>query len=146
MCPYLVLICGFDGMQGLLAVTNWAAENDEAIVDEPVHECRVPGPAVLVPDLTRGVPAWAVDQPHRKIGHARSVRAIADIHGCPCAAGTPTISTSYAADRGVFLAFHYAGVRTAPGIGRQGWLRTGAPDPVPLGEADQGSVLAFVFE
>jgi hypothetical protein len=54
----------------------------------------VPGPAVLVPDLTRGVPAWAMDQPHRKIGHARSVRAIADIHGCPCAAGTPTISTS----------------------------------------------------
>src|SRR5690242_2320231 len=32
MCPYLVLICGLDGMQGLLAVTNWAAENDEAIV------------------------------------------------------------------------------------------------------------------
>jgi large subunit ribosomal protein L33 len=58
MCPYLVLICGLDGMQGLLAVTNGAAENDEAIVDEPVHECRVPGPAVLVPDLTRGVPAW----------------------------------------------------------------------------------------
>jgi hypothetical protein len=81
-------------MQGLLAVTNWAAENDEAIVDEPVHECRVPGPAVLVADLTRGVPAWAVDQPYRKMGHDRSVRAIADIRGYPCAAGTPTISTS----------------------------------------------------
>jgi hypothetical protein len=35
----------------------------------------VPGPAVLVPDLTRGVPAWAVDQPHREMGHDRSVRA-----------------------------------------------------------------------
>jgi hypothetical protein len=83
MCPYLVLICGLDGMQGLLAVTNRAAENDKAIAGEPVHECRVPGPAVLVPYLTRGVPAWAVDQPYRKIGHARSVRAISDVHGCP---------------------------------------------------------------
>jgi len=46
-------------MQGLLAVTNWAAENDKAIVGEPVHECRVPGPAILVPDLTRGAPASA---------------------------------------------------------------------------------------
>src|SRR2546430_7817628 len=41
----------------------------------PVHECRVPGPALLVADLARGVPAWAVDQPDREIGHARSVRA-----------------------------------------------------------------------
>ena len=78
-------------MQGLLAVTNWAAEDEKAIVDEPVHECRVPGPAVLVPDLTRGVPAWAVDQPHREIGHDRSVRAITDIQGCSCAASTPAI-------------------------------------------------------
>ena len=85
-CPYLVLICGLDGMQGLLTVTNWAAENDKAIVDEPIHECRVPGPALLVPDLTRGVPAWTVDQSHREIGHDRSVRAIADIRGCSCAA------------------------------------------------------------
>ena len=69
-------------MQGLLAVANWAAENDKAIVDKPIHECRVPGPALLVPDLTRGVPAWAVDQSHREIGHDRSVRVIADIRDC----------------------------------------------------------------
>ena len=87
-CPYLVLICGFDGVQGLLAVTNWAAENDKAVGGEPVHERSVPGPAVLVPDLTRWVPAWAVDQPHREIGHDRSVRAIADNQSCPCTAGT----------------------------------------------------------
>jgi hypothetical protein len=90
MCPYLVLICGLDRMQGLLAVTNRPAENDEAVVDEPIHECRVPGPAVLVPDLTRGIPAWAVDQAHREMGHDRSVRAITDIRGCPCAAGAST--------------------------------------------------------
>ena len=83
MCSHLVLICGFDGMQSLLAVTNWAAENDEAIIDEPVHECRVPGPALLVADLARGVPAWAVDQPDREIGHARSVRAVTDIQTDP---------------------------------------------------------------
>src|SRR6266566_8833628 len=57
-CPYFVLICGLDGVQGLLAVTNRAAEDKKAIVDEPVHECRVPGPALLVADLARGVPAW----------------------------------------------------------------------------------------
>ena len=43
-CPYFDLICGLDGMQSLLAVTNWAAQDDKAIADEPVHECRVPGP------------------------------------------------------------------------------------------------------
>ena len=66
-------------MQSLLAVTNWAAQDDKAIADEPVHECRVPGPVVLVPGLTRGIPAWAVDQPHREMGHDRSVRAFTDI-------------------------------------------------------------------
>src|SRR5215475_9842629 len=66
--PYLVLICVFDSVQGLLAVANGAAEDDKTIGDEPVHECRVPCPAVLVPDLARAVPAWAVDQPHREMG------------------------------------------------------------------------------
>ena len=31
MCPYLVLICGLDGMQSLLAVTNRAAATRWAI-------------------------------------------------------------------------------------------------------------------
>jgi hypothetical protein len=43
----------------------------------------MPGPARLVPYLARGVPARAVDQPHREVGHARSVRAIADIQRSP---------------------------------------------------------------
>jgi hypothetical protein len=42
MCPYLVLIRGFDGMQGLLAVTNWAAENDEAISTSPSMNAACP--------------------------------------------------------------------------------------------------------
>jgi hypothetical protein len=62
-----------------------SAENDKAIIDEPIHECRVPGPALLVPELTRGVPAWTVNQSHREIGHDRSVGAIAKQ---PCGRGT----------------------------------------------------------
>src|SRR3989440_2113712 len=82
-CPYFVLICGLDGVQGLLAVTNRAAEDKKAIVDEPVHECRVPGPALLVADLARGVPSLAVDQPDRELGHSRSVRGVTDIQTDP---------------------------------------------------------------
>ena len=91
-CPYFVLIRGLDGMQGLLAVTNRAADDDKAVVDEPVHECCVPGPALLVPDLTRGVPLWAVDQPHGEIGHACSVRAVTDIQADPSI--TPAVLTA----------------------------------------------------
>ena len=36
-------------------------------------------PAVLVPDMARGIPARAVHQPHREIGHGRSVLAITGI-------------------------------------------------------------------
>jgi hypothetical protein len=43
----------------------------------------VPGPALLVADLARGIPARAVDQPDREIGHARSVRAVTDIQTDP---------------------------------------------------------------
>jgi hypothetical protein len=88
---YFVFVRGLDDVQGLLAVTNRAAEDDEAIADEPVHECRVSGPALLVPDLPRGVPARAVDQPYREIGHARSVRTNTDSQDRPCLAITPTI-------------------------------------------------------
>ena len=78
-CPYFVLICGLDGVQGLLAVTNRAAEDKEAIVDEPVHECRVLIPAVLIPDLARGIPAWAVNQSYD-----------CWVPGCEDGAGSPT--------------------------------------------------------
>jgi hypothetical protein len=72
-------------VQGLLAVADWAAEDDKAIVDEPVHECRVPIPGVLVADRARGVPPWAVDQPYGEIGHGRSVPPATDTqpHLCP---------------------------------------------------------------
>src|SRR5215831_3382773 len=74
----LVFIRSLDDVQGLLAAADRAAEDDKAVLDEPVHECRVLIPPVLVADLTRGIPAWAVDQPHREIGHVRSVLAAAD--------------------------------------------------------------------
>jgi hypothetical protein len=79
LCSYRVLIRGLDDVQGLFTVTNRAAQNDEAVIDEPVHEGRMRGPAGLLPDRARGVPAWAVDQPHREVGHARSIRATTDM-------------------------------------------------------------------
>ena len=51
-CPDLVLIRGLDDVQGLLTIADWAAEDDKAIIDEPVHECRVLIPALLAPDPT----------------------------------------------------------------------------------------------
>jgi hypothetical protein len=41
-------------------------------------------PALLAPDLTRGIPAWTVDQSHREIGHARSVLTATDTRPCLC--------------------------------------------------------------
>ena len=73
-----VLVRGLDGVQGLAAIADWAAEDDKTMVDEPVYERRVLIPGVLVPDLTRGIPAWAVDQLHRESGHGGSVLAAAD--------------------------------------------------------------------
>ena len=49
--PYFVLIYGLDGVQSLVALTNCATEDNEAVVDVPVRDCGVPGPALLVPDL-----------------------------------------------------------------------------------------------
>ena len=56
-CPDLVLICGLNDVQGLLAIADRTAEDDEAIIDKPVHEGRMLIPGVLIPDLTRTVPA-----------------------------------------------------------------------------------------
>src|SRR5215831_3750871 len=85
----VVFIRGLDDVQGLLAVADRAAEDDKTVFDEPIHERRVLIPAVLVADLARGVPAWAVDQPHREIGHVRSVLAGTDSY-----AGARSASTS----------------------------------------------------
>jgi hypothetical protein len=71
--PDLVLIRRLYHVQGLLAVTHRAAEDDETVVDQPVHESRVIVPAVLIPDRAGEIPARAVNQPHREIGHARTV-------------------------------------------------------------------------
>ena|ERR1022692_283913 len=56
-CPDLVLIGGCHDMQGLFAITDRAAEDDEAIIDQPVHEGRVLIPGVLIPVLTRAGPS-----------------------------------------------------------------------------------------
>ena len=76
--PDFVLVRSLDGMQGLLAAADWPAEDDKAIVDQPVHECRMLVPGVLLPDLARGIPGWRVDQPYHEIGHRRSVVAASD--------------------------------------------------------------------
>jgi hypothetical protein len=65
-------------VQGLLAIADWATEDDKAIINQSVHECGVLIPCLLVPDRTRGVPAWAMDQPHREISHDRSVLTATD--------------------------------------------------------------------
>ena len=65
-------------MEGLLTVAHWATENDEAVLDEPVHEGCVLVPALLAADRTRGVPGRAMDKPHREISHYRSVRTASD--------------------------------------------------------------------
>ena len=70
-------------MQGLLAVVYRSAEDDKAIIDKPVHECSMLIPGVLVPDLTGGVPGRAVNQPHREIGHGRSVPTATDTRPSP---------------------------------------------------------------
>jgi hypothetical protein len=62
----------------MLAVADWAAEDDKAIIDKAVHERRVPIPSLLLTDLTREIPPWAMYQPYREIGHGRSVPATTD--------------------------------------------------------------------
>ena len=56
-------------------------------------------------NLTRGVPLWAVDQPHGEIGHARSVRAATDIQADPSI--TPAVLTatgSFGCEAGALVA------------------------------------------
>lgn len=81
-------------MQGLLTVADWATKDDKAIIDEPVHECRVLIPSLLAPDLARGIPVWTVDQPHREIGHARSVLTATDTGPASDQSSTSPIGTS----------------------------------------------------
>lgn len=73
-----MLIGGLHGVQSLLAIADWAAEDDEAVAGERVKKGRVLVPAVLFPDLARAVPAWAMHESHCEIGHERSVVAAAD--------------------------------------------------------------------
>src|SRR6266581_4050107 len=69
--PDLMLVRGLDDMQRPLAVAERAAEDDEAVIDESVHERRVLIPGVLVPDLARGIPPRSMGHRHREIGHDR---------------------------------------------------------------------------
>src|ERR1035438_9555021 len=82
----------------LAAIADRAAEDNKAIFDQPIHECRVLIPRVLVPDLTRGVPPRAVDQPYREIGHGRRVLVASDTRPPPSARGRQS-ERAHAADR-----------------------------------------------
>src|ERR1700684_4610701 len=86
-CGDVALVARLDHVQGLLAGADRAADDDEPVVDQLVHEGRVLIPAVLLPDRARGVPAWAVHQPDREVGHGRSVLAAADILRAPSLCG-----------------------------------------------------------
>src|SRR5450432_2635787 len=96
-CPNLPLISGLDDVQGLLALADWAAEDDKAIVDQPIHEGGVLIPGVLNPDLTRGVPARAVGQPHREIGHGQRVLTATDTRGTAAWLSASKLTARYAA-------------------------------------------------
>src|ERR1039458_3079882 len=78
-CPNFAFVCGFDDEQRPLAVSDWAARDDEAIVYEAVHERRVLVPGMLFPDRERGVPARAVDRCQRKQG--RDVNVVMGFEG-----------------------------------------------------------------
>jgi hypothetical protein len=78
-CLNLAFVRGFDDEQRPLAVSDWAAQEDEAIVYEAVHERRVLVPGMLFPDRERGVPARAVDRCQRKEGH--EVNVVMDFEG-----------------------------------------------------------------
>src|SRR5579863_6698128 len=55
--PDLLVIGGLDHVQGFLAIADRAAQDQEAVVNQPIHECRVPSPAILLPDGPRRIPA-----------------------------------------------------------------------------------------
>lgn len=60
-------------MQGLLAVADRAAQDDKAVINEPVHELGVLVSGLLTPDLAQRISLRAVNQPHREMGHTRSL-------------------------------------------------------------------------
>jgi hypothetical protein len=65
-------------MQGPVTGAERAAEDEEAVLDQPVHERRMLVPAVLAADRAGGIPARAVHQRHRESGHAATVPAGTD--------------------------------------------------------------------
>src|SRR5215475_9185881 len=74
----LALVGRFHGVQGPLAVAERAANDDHPLLDEPVHECRVLVPRLLLPDWPRGIPVRAVNQRQCEEGHGGNVPAPAD--------------------------------------------------------------------
>ena len=67
----LVLLSGLDGVHDAVLVGEWAAEDDEAGFDEPVHERRVFVPSGLLRQGPRRVPlrpgALDYDMEHHRV-------------------------------------------------------------------------------
>jgi 5-methyltetrahydropteroyltriglutamate--homocysteine methyltransferase len=76
-----VLGLGLYGEHDAVLVGERPAEDDEPLVDEPVHEGRVRGPVGLLLERTRAVPAWPGTKPHDKEHRHPSVLAVARADG-----------------------------------------------------------------
>src|SRR5215475_9437882 len=74
----LALVGRLDDVQRPVALAERAADDDEPIVHQAVHEGCVLIPAILGPDLARRIPARTVDQCHREVGHGRRVLPVTD--------------------------------------------------------------------
>jgi DNA-binding NarL/FixJ family response regulator len=75
---HLLGVRGLDGQQRPLAVADRAPEDDEALVEEPVHERAVLVPPRLLPARSAVVPRRAVLLGHQEDRHARTVGAGSD--------------------------------------------------------------------
>lgn len=102
----LVFVGGVDHMKRLAMVADWAAEQDESVLDEAVHECRMLVPGRLLTDAKRLVPTRAVDKGQREIRQRSrrlegswAVMRNAALSGSPISKFLP--NSSYAAEGGI---------------------------------------------
>src|SRR5215472_8762888 len=79
--PDLQFVFSLDEMQGAVARAERAADDQESVIDEPVHELRVSVPVVLLPDRARVVPARTVNQDHREVSHIGTLPGATDTDG-----------------------------------------------------------------
>ena len=68
-------------MQSSFAIVQRAADDEEPVLDKPVHERRMLVPAILGPDRTRGIPPGTVHQRYREVRHSQTLMSTADICG-----------------------------------------------------------------